>query len=315
MLRWRQASGPRISGKDVQAREVGEEAQLAFGHHRVEAARRVLGKNAEVPLLIGKFTDAQMIQRMGLENAVEYGTRADAELEVIEAIFDAFRHGKLSDEDIVGLRPKEKSSRTRSISGTPEMGTLEFTRETVAAFLGWKMDRADRALSMYDAQHEEKLELEPVRALSATTAREIVTEARSRAKDFAKAGIGPGLAKHEVNAYVREAARAIEKGTVAVRNLRTIRPTGIAKKAPPHIVDFLSDFTAELERMVTETRKRKVAAIEENADLLEPGTLRALLKALRDAGDYLTSAATRIEKVSVQAAHNRQRLLEKEVRS
>ena len=49
----------------VIARPSGDTYEIAFGHHRVEAARRV---GVDVPLIVRDLADEQMIQFMGREN-------------------------------------------------------------------------------------------------------------------------------------------------------------------------------------------------------------------------------------------------------
>jgi hypothetical protein len=54
----------------VIARPMGKRYQLAFGHHRIEAAKR--NKIAAVPLILDALTDEQMLQFMGRENGEDY---------------------------------------------------------------------------------------------------------------------------------------------------------------------------------------------------------------------------------------------------
>jgi hypothetical protein len=56
----------------VIARRVGDRYELAFGHHRLEAARRL--KITKIPLLLADLTDLQMLQYMGRENGEDYNT-------------------------------------------------------------------------------------------------------------------------------------------------------------------------------------------------------------------------------------------------
>src|SRR4249920_1969210 len=64
----------RASIKDVGlwegviARKKGSEYQIAFGHHRVEASRKELGRDARIPIIVRDLSDEQMIQFMGREN-------------------------------------------------------------------------------------------------------------------------------------------------------------------------------------------------------------------------------------------------------
>ena len=54
------------------ARRVSNGYQMAFGHHRIEAAKRVGIK--EVPLIIRDLSDKEMLQFMGRENGEDYAT-------------------------------------------------------------------------------------------------------------------------------------------------------------------------------------------------------------------------------------------------
>jgi len=56
----------------VIGRPHGRRFQIAFGHHRVEAARRELGPQAEVSIIVRDLTDEQMVQFMGRENLEVY---------------------------------------------------------------------------------------------------------------------------------------------------------------------------------------------------------------------------------------------------
>jgi ParB family chromosome partitioning protein len=74
----------------VIARRHGDEFQLAFGHHRVQAAR--LAGLCTVPLIIRALTDEQMLQLMGRENMEDYGTSFLVSLETWEAASKYFTH-------------------------------------------------------------------------------------------------------------------------------------------------------------------------------------------------------------------------------
>ena len=68
--------GPRISAPEF---------QLAFGHHRVEAARRVYGDEAEIKILVADLSDAQMLQFMAADNDEVFNLSPSFILEVVEA--------------------------------------------------------------------------------------------------------------------------------------------------------------------------------------------------------------------------------------
>ena len=69
----------------VIARKHSGRYQIAFGHHRVEAARKELGKDARIPVIVRALTDEQMIQFMGRENTEFYNADFLVMLESWEA--------------------------------------------------------------------------------------------------------------------------------------------------------------------------------------------------------------------------------------
>jgi len=64
----------------VIARKAGRGYQIAFGHHRIEAARR--NNMKRVPLIVRDLTDEQMLQFMGRDlrryNVIEEEIKRDA---------------------------------------------------------------------------------------------------------------------------------------------------------------------------------------------------------------------------------------------
>ena len=64
-------------------RKVGNRVQLAFGHHRLEAARR--RKLDRIPVIVRELTDKQMLQFMGRENLEDYNADFLVMLETWEA--------------------------------------------------------------------------------------------------------------------------------------------------------------------------------------------------------------------------------------
>lgn len=79
----------------VIARPLGDQKlwqyELAFGHHRVEAIRRL--KMKKLPLIVERLTDKQMLQYMGRENLEDYNASFLIQLESWEA---AIKSGHVS---------------------------------------------------------------------------------------------------------------------------------------------------------------------------------------------------------------------------
>ena len=69
----------------VIGRKNGNRVEIAFGHHRVEAARQALGDKASIPLIIRKLDDKEMLQFLGRENMEDYNADFLTMLETWEA--------------------------------------------------------------------------------------------------------------------------------------------------------------------------------------------------------------------------------------
>lgn len=77
----------------VIARQDGNRYATAFGHHRVEAARRLYGDDAQILIIVRNLSDEEMIQFMGRENLEDYNADFLVMLESWEAA-DKFLSGQ-----------------------------------------------------------------------------------------------------------------------------------------------------------------------------------------------------------------------------
>jgi hypothetical protein len=125
----------------VYGREVGDMVELAFGHHRIDAARAQGLK--EVPITLRKFTDGEMLVWMVREN-----TKGEL-LVVLEAINAAVKAYGAGTVEMEALDPKTNKSVIRyapgfiegkAASGTPGV-PHPYTADTLARFLGRKYFR------------------------------------------------------------------------------------------------------------------------------------------------------------------------------
>ena len=120
--------------KGIQGREVGEFIEVAFGHHRVDAAR-LLGMK-EIPIEVLALSDADMLQRMTRENL-----RGDlpAALEVVEATIKAYATGLVNigcpDPSTRKTLIRHAPSYKQNGPSTPEVDR-PYTADTLARFLG-----------------------------------------------------------------------------------------------------------------------------------------------------------------------------------
>lgn len=86
----------------VVARKVTGGYEIAFGHHRIEAARRLGWKR--VPIDVGEFSDWQMVQMLSAENATQRGTTVAAAVDSIQAICQVLSYALLRWENEATFR-------------------------------------------------------------------------------------------------------------------------------------------------------------------------------------------------------------------
>jgi hypothetical protein len=82
----------------VIARRAGNRFQIAFGHHRIEAARQA--KLKEVSLIVHELSDEQMLQYMGRENMEDYAAEFPVMLESWEAATEFLRRAAQKAQDL-----------------------------------------------------------------------------------------------------------------------------------------------------------------------------------------------------------------------
>lgn len=182
--------------------------QLAFGHHRVEAARRLGIK--EIPVVVADLSDDQMLQFMASENSEEYGHDfALGVMNAVEAVVKAHNVGKIQ---------LPVPTKTRFVSS---LVTAErpFTPLTVATFLGWThpdpsngsaavraADKVHMALAALELIELGAIKRNQLKGLGASQARELVT--------LTKRAMEAEEKKHEIHqdALLERVKRAQKEG-------------------------------------------------------------------------------------------------------
>jgi hypothetical protein len=185
-------------------RQVRSRVQIAFGHHRKEAAIRELGENAKVPVIIRDLDDREMIKFMGRENLEEFNADFLIMLESWEA----------AEEFLRGDRDK-----------TPQI-------IDIARLLGWvKNDKANNtahgcsdASALIKARHMARKDL---RGLSVWSVRELcgqVTAQHRQIEQMAKRANRPHAEIERTKSVISKAAKTvasgIREGAIAKRDIR-----------------------------------------------------------------------------------------------
>ena len=124
--------------ENIVGREVDGKLQVAYGHHRLEALKKVFPLTQEFDWRVRKLSDGTMVQMMARENSEAYKQNADVLLESIRATVQALADGKIE----IG---KE--------SGQMEAADIKNGLRYAPSFvIGEKGDRAAAAGSAYSTQ-------------------------------------------------------------------------------------------------------------------------------------------------------------------
>jgi len=265
-------------------RPLGGRFQLAFGHHRVEAARRLGIK--EIPVVVADLSDDQMLQFMASENSEEYGHDfALGVMNAVEAVVKAYGAG------LVKLEKPEKQDAQRGLrmdrvklapSFVERAVHLDgdvraYTADGVAKYLGWLRESARdgesasvrvlTALSALELIELGALKRNQLKGLGATQARELIT--------LTKRAMEAEEKKHEIHqdALLERVKRAqkegdkntvkrVEEKLVEVSQQAARAKVAAAKQAVATVVQFHkeSESFAEASRKAAEALDLKKEA-------------------------------------------------------
>lgn len=115
--------------------------ELAYGHHRIAAAKRAGLKGAY--FIVKTLTDKMMIAMMSRENAEVYGNDIRSILESVRATVQAYAAGKFGDSKELIPPAKTKAEAIRyapsfltGMASSPVSGDHPYSTTTIARFLG-----------------------------------------------------------------------------------------------------------------------------------------------------------------------------------
>lgn len=228
--------------ESVIARPHGDKYQLAFGHHRVEAAKRC---GIEViPVIVKDLTDEEMLQYMGRENGEDYST-----------------------DFLVMLNTWEGAVKFRRRAGENEKPLH------VANILGWTNlrddgprmnDTAQACATAHSLIEDGHINRNDLRSLSVKAAREIVARASARIEQTKAIAQKTDRPEHEVKQATQAIAKAaqitarqVRDGEVTQKELRSKVDENAYKvaiqskvKESPLFAAFGTNLVASLEKML-----------------------------------------------------------------
>lgn len=141
--------------ENIIVRPLNSHYELAYGHHRIEAARRA--NLTEVDVIVKELSDDGMRQMMSQENSDVYGSDILSVIESIEATLSDYKEGALKDsaklKPIVegqGARPDTWRTALAYKLRTSDKNTpCLYTATTLAKFIGQTRDKGSRPKEIF----------------------------------------------------------------------------------------------------------------------------------------------------------------------
>lgn len=141
----------------VIGRQKDEKVQIAFGHHRVEAARRVFKKPEDtIPIIIRELSDDMMRKMMVRENKTEYGCHPAAIDDAVKASRDHLEgHKDEARKALSSVRSEVKRVRVGAPAIAKDTGYPVTTVERSLQRLAWiEAGEVDKE-ALYKMPHQE----------------------------------------------------------------------------------------------------------------------------------------------------------------
>jgi ParB-like nuclease domain len=292
--------------KGIYGREIGDNTEIAFGHNRVDAARKANLK--EIPVEIEKLTDADMLMRMTRENmrgelvvaleAVSAAVRAAASGEVIFEKVDpktnlsilryapSFVPGKPSDTPGV-LHPYTTDTLARFLGGVYVKPGNNAAQNSVHAALG-VLEMEERKVAGFSEQALKTSTDEGHRFLGAKKIIQIVSDIKQREEKIAaRTEEGRKSAAEfdkQQRAIQKELKEVAEKADAARKKLVTELAKAKVEENKPKVAEIkekiaekeqyavekkldLEVRAAELDKKVEKRKEQEAAAKKEDAYL------------------------------------------------
>lgn len=212
---------------NVVARQRDGSYELAYGHHRIQAAREVLGQDAVVHVIVRELDDATMLKVMASDNDPAYDLSPAFILETVEAAKDFVERNPDRFPVNVHRKRRDESPLARII----------------AELLGWPYTRVKEALAQLRAVEREEVSNDALRLLPTAHAAAVFQRQMEKAK-----GAGKPVAREKQLEIARNAAKAAAASpTKIIENevADIVHPLADDERNRKDFVEFLGE-TAKL---------------------------------------------------------------------
>ena len=271
--------------------------EIAFGHHRVESARRKGIKELGL-VVVGRSND-DMLRMMADENRSEFQHDALVAVDVIATVIEAYGRGEI---ELPRVHPETPKNAIYEVCA----GGHTYTLQTIAKYLGWMRKFGDktRATSAceraFDAYRNRASTEEAVRSIPSDVrteaAVEVVVDAAKQARVAAtKAKLPPAKVREAEKRSAKAAAekitesgksRSVRSDTKAIANEAVRSIAGSKVKTTPPVEVYIDriikkcwaivpfdDITTECERLIPFVEDIDGELANRLADALEKGVI------------------------------------------
>ena len=200
---------------NVVCRRVDGKVEQAYGHHRMVAAREVLGEKARIEVPMKDLDDEAMLKIMARENSETWRGSPIINMETVRAVVTAYAAGKI----VLGKVGKDTSkNKIRNAPGfiagsdgpqVPE--DRPYTAESLVPILGWPIHKVWDVLNQLESDERDTVSEETLRGMGLEQAKAVVAEASKTYRAVKNEGAVAGKDKAEVEVEARAAARSVGK--------------------------------------------------------------------------------------------------------
>lgn len=268
----------------VIGREKNDRVQIAFGHHRIEAARRA--GLSDVNVVVRDLSDDDMLRFMGRENGEDYRTDFLVLLETWEAACENL--------------PSRDGNNTQSIEIAKFLGWVQNRTGTSSVQMNRSAEACNSAYNLIKGKYVERSDLEN---LTVNEAREICTRAQANMKRLDQMAKENNRTPKEIEKSKQQVAKAVKataeqsrEGKVAQKDLRstldvnTYRLAKEAKVKEPLFAQFGNQLADRISAMLNDdVNAGKLENIIDALDVIETEqdhavvtTIKANLKGLSE---------------------------------
>ena len=241
-------------------------AEIAYGHHRLEALKSLFSGTHEISLIVRPLSDAKMVQMMARENSETYKTNVAVLIESIRAAVQAYGDGLITEKEWPA--PSEDTNKNvlryapSFIAGARGAGPAppSYTALTLGDFIGQVKKKGDRfeatkrvqiALDALELIEQKYLKDSELRDLNITQLEEIVRKRQwARDRDLEE------QAEAEAKRKEKEAQAEVEKARKEAEEKRRA-----AEKEAREATE-----KAEREKQAADKAKREAEAAKKKDD-------------------------------------------------